>query len=168
MLGILTDTMKTTTTTTKNKQTNKNIQSTLVVLVLVLQHCYTGFSLIRTCPDCTKHSNSFLKSEDSQAFLSKTKIQTETTKASHAHTDNCIVALSVHIHNLVIIILDSSITLMARRLSLEKKHKRKAGTKKINTQQTKVKLRRRPFPAPSLSRRATVKGPLKGNSVLSS
>ena len=163
MLGILTDTMK---TTTKLKQTNKNIQSTLVVLVVVLQHCYTGFSFIRTCPDCTKHS--FLKSEDSQVFLSKTKIQTETKKASHAHTDNCIVALSVHIHNLVIIILDSSITLMARRLSLEKKHKRKAGTKKINTQQTKVKLRRRPFPAPSLSRRAKVKGPLKGNSVLSS
>ena len=168
MLGILTDTMKTTTTTTKNKQTNKNIQSTLVVLVVVLQHCYTGFSLSRTCPDCTKHSNSFFKSEDSQEFLSKTKIQTETTKASHAHTDKCIVALSVHIHNLVIIILDSSITLMAGPLSLEKKHKRKAGTKKINTQQTKVKLRRRPFPAPSLSRRAKVKGPLKGNSVLSS
>ena len=155
MLGILTDTMK--TTTTKNpKQTNKNIQSTLVVLVVVLQHCYTGFSFIRTCPDCPKHSNSFLKSEDSQVFLSKTKIQTETTKASHAHTDNCIVALSVHIHNLVIIILDSSITLMAGWLSLE------------NTQQTKVKLRRRPFPALSLSRRAKVKGPLKGNSVLSS
>ena len=128
--------------------------------------CSVGnFTLIRTCPDCPKHSNSFLKSEESKTKAQKKAIP---PKASHAHTDNCIVALSVHIHNLVIIILDSSITLIAGRLSLEKKHKRKAGTKKINTQQTKVKLRRRPFPALSLSRRAKVKGPLKGNSVLSS